>query len=171
MIQGITYNKSTTQSTADSIQIANTTGMHIICYTTAGTLTDITTFNAENVYYTNAITCAIYWNATQGLNLITGNEQHSIWMGWENHYYDHRFFHTQYDNGLGLSGFTLGIGNSAANAQFSVLNGEITDEDLDFTITGGSPQTLSPIANIPILYLTGSTPVWAIKAADVYPLI
>jgi hypothetical protein len=64
-----------------------------------------------------------------------------------------------------------GDGNSNSHAQFSIDNGTIKDEDIEHNIEDGSPQDLSPIAQIPIFYRSGASGVWRRKDSDNYPLI
>ena len=142
-IQGLTYNKTSSPYAGDSVQISNTTGGHFICYNTSGTLVDLTSFDAKNVFYTNAITSYLYWNTADATGFLFEDERHGPYMPWEDHYYDHRFFHTQYRDGLGLNNITVdGATSDNSSAQFSVDNGDISDEDVDFAITNGNPQTL-----------------------------
>ena len=77
------------------------------------------------------------------------------------HSYLHTILGARYLSGLALQNFTIGSGNSDADAQFTSDEGSIRDEDILHTIPA---QT-----QIPILYRQGQ--YWRKKVADAYPLI
>jgi hypothetical protein len=118
----------------------------------------------------------IYWDATNSKALVFSDERHGTAMPWRTHEYLHEVVGTRFHEGLGLGGNVAGDGDSESHAQVDISDGVIYDEDykVDIQDTGGSGlfvQELSPIAELPVYYLNGSTPVWRKKTANVYPLL
>jgi hypothetical protein len=87
------------------------------------------------------------------------------------HTYHHLTDGAKYQSGLALENMSVdGSGNSDADAQFSVEDGYIWDEDIQHTIADGSPQELSTIAQIPIFYRSGASGNWRKIAATNFPV-
>lgn len=163
---GTQYVKTTTSS----VVIANTEGLHYIYFDTAGVLQETTTFSAA-IITTDAFVAIVYWDVSGAKSIYFGDERHGRVMPSETHLYLHLTRHAVYQRGLALANFSVdGTGNSDANAEFSVADGIIWDEDLQHTITDGSPQDISPIAKIPMYYLTGADQ-WNKVNAGNFPLV
>ena len=167
-VQGQAYT-----STAQSVVWTATEGLWYFYFDNTNTLkaTQSATTWASVVAGSGAGVAILYWDNTNAAVLDLNEERHGTQLSGTTHSYLHLYFHTQYNSGLALGNFTIGNGSSNTHAQFSVANGVIADEDITVNITSGSPQTLSTIAQIPIFYLSGATPVWRKKTADNYPLI
>ncbi|MFA6255438.1 MAG: tail fiber domain-containing protein, partial [Patescibacteria group bacterium] len=115
---GKEYTKNT-----ESIQIANTNGLHYIYYdkttldlsesTSAWSLTDGTVSIAT-----------VYWNGTEGL---TGDERHGLTMDGMTHQYLHSTIGTRYNTGLS--------GTFSSPPTFSVSAGSVYDEDIQHSIS------------------------------------
>ena len=159
-----------TKTTAQSVVITDTEGQWYIYFDTSGNLAATQTFTTA-LFVTYAWIASVYWDATNKIQLWLGDERHGPSINPQLHLYLHDTRHTVYDNGLALSGI-IADGNGSLNTQvqFAVGNGVIWDEDINLTITGGSPQVLSPTANLPLYYRSGAAGVWRKVAASAFPL-
>jgi len=149
-----------TKTTAQSITIPNLTGTHYIYFNTSGAL-ETTQVPSADLFQIDAIIAIVYWNNETNLSTLFGEERHGITMDGVTHSYLHTILGARYLSGLALQNFTIGSGNSNADAQFTSDEGSIRDEDILHTIPA---QT-----QIPILYRQGQ--YWRKKVADAYPLI
>lgn len=158
-----------TKTAADSVVIPDTEGLHGVYYDGATLKTQLGI--TVELIRDHALVAAIYWDATNDEALHLGDERHSNVMDSATHIYNHLTMGTRYQEGLLLGDMTVdGTGNSDADAQLSVDDGVIWDEDIQFNITDGSPQTLDPIAQIPVLYRTGATGVWRRYTPTNFPI-
>lgn len=158
-----------TKTSADSLVIADTEGLHFIYYDGA-TLGETTTFTAD-IITDYAFVAAIYWDATNNAAILFGDERHGATMDSATHSYNHNTFGARYSSGLALGDMDVdGSGNDASAAQFSVADGVIYDEDIRHAITDDDPQDLSTTASIPIFYRTGADGDWRRIAATDYPI-
>ncbi|KKN45014.1 hypothetical protein LCGC14_0687260 [marine sediment metagenome] len=116
----------------------------------------------------------LYWDATNSQALIFADERHGLTMPWATHGYLHDTVRTLYASGLGLAGDVTGNGNVAAHAQVAIDDGVLFDEDLLISIADGTTarfeQPLTPIAQLPVFWLLGATPVWRSQVADDFPV-
>jgi hypothetical protein len=149
-----------TKTTAQNITIPNLTGTHYIYFNTSGAL-ETTQVPSADIFQIDAIIAIVYWNNETNLSTLFGEERHGITMDGVTHSYLHTILGARYLSGLALQNFTIGSGNSNADAQFTSDEGSIRDEDILHTIPA---QT-----QIPILYRQGQ--YWRKKVADAYPLI
>jgi len=152
--------KKFTKSAPDSISLPNLSGNHYIYYDDAGFLQSTQVFTAALVQ-DNAIVSDVYWNPDTNLHTYFAEERHGVVMDGATHAYLHTVFGARYLSGLALQGFTMGSGNTNADAQFTSDQGTIRDEDII--------HQLPALSQIPILYRIGQN--WRKKAADAYPLI
>jgi len=165
-IQGKRYE----QFDEGNIVISDTEGPHFIFYD-GDQLIDSTEPADLNLIFGVAYIAYLYWSSTQ-IAIVFGDERHGLTMDWATHAYIHHTFGTQFIAGLGLTNLSVdGNANEDAHAQFGVADGSIVDEDLIHEIIGGSPQTLQPLAQIPILYQWGASGKWLTKQADDFPII
>ena len=159
-----------TITTARSVVISNTEGLHYIYFDNNGTLIDQAFFDIT-LFTQKGITAIIYWDATNAKQILFGDERHGRVMDSQTHVYLHDTRHTVYEYGFALANFSVDAnGNNATSAQFSADGGSIWDEDINLIVTAGSPQTLSPIAQIPIYYKSGAAGAWRQIPATAYPL-
>jgi hypothetical protein len=167
-VVGVKYIKSTTQS----VVITNTEGLWYFYFDNTGTLQATNVFTSA-IIREYAFVAALYWDATNAAAIYFAEERHGLTMDGATHSYLHNSIGAVYLSGYALGDFTVDDnGSLASHAQLSCANGTFYDEDLQHTTVNGSPQTLSPIAQIPIYYRTGSgAGVWRRKAADTYPVI
>ena len=152
----------------DSVAIADTEGMHYIYYDGA-TLTATTTFSISLIT-TFALVAAIYWDADNNVGVIVCDERHGNVMDSTTHAYNHLTYGARYATGLAIQGLdTSGNGSADSHVQFGVQSGSFWDEDIEHTITPGSPQALVEPAQIPLYYRSGAG-LWRRIAATAYPL-
>jgi hypothetical protein len=172
-VQDENFSKTLVLATAEYFQIPDVSGIHYIVYDSTGTLQEITALppDWENIFYNNCYVAAVYWNATNSELIYFGDERHGVDWPWAVHTYEHTYERTQYDSGLGLAIEAIDQnGDDPEDVRLAVANGQITDEDLEWAIVDGSPQDLTPIAQIPVFFRSGATE-WRIKEADDYPLV
>lgn len=131
-IRGVKYTKST-----NSIQLADTTGLHWVYYDKSGTLTENITFPGFDV----PLMGTIYWNTTPGFDKgLFGEERHGLSMDYATHEYLHNTVGSRYKSGLA---------GTFDDTTLSIAIGAWQDEDLEHIIS--SPETTCNI-----LYKNGS---------------
>lgn len=163
---GYKYTKTTPQTKV----IADTEGIHYIYFDENGDLQETTTFVASLITY-YALCAVVYWDATNNVSVIFGNETHGRAMDSATHLYLHRTVGAALNDGFALGGITAdGDGDSDSHAQLSVDDGQFNDEDIRHTVTDGSPQELNPIAQIPVLYRSGASGDWRLVSATNFPI-
>lgn len=162
---GVRYIKTA----ADSVVIPDDEGLHVIYY--EGDTLKSTTVFTEAIIIDYTITGAVYWDATNSKGIMFGEERHGRIMDSATHAYNHNTTGSRYDSGLSLANMTVdGSGNNAIDAQFSVENGIIWDEDLENHCLNNQPQAMLPIAEIPIFYVDGASAAWRRVDATQYPI-
>lgn len=118
----------------------------------------------------------IHWNSDINQSTFFGEERHGIRMDSVTHKWIHNTFGMQYISGLSIGGYVLlGDGSSNSHAQIDISDGILYQEDIIINITNGVGtgsfiQPLSPIANIPTYYHSGTTGQWVRDAATAFPL-
>lgn len=175
-IHGIKF----TESTARSITISNTQGVHYIYFDDTQSLHELTGSFTADLVTNYAYICALYWDVGSQTGVYVADERHGVIMDGYTHLHFHISLGTQFIDGLALGNLLVDENGSLDTyAQFSVANGNIRDEDLNHyiadigtgTATYDLEQELNPIAQIPILYRDGVNGDWKIKLADTFPLI
>jgi len=163
--------KKVVVSSAQTVTIPNTTGMHSIYYDANGTLLSKIGYFS---FSTEAPTAYVYWNATTGAAPYFGDERHGVVLDWQTHEYLHRTRGAAIANGFLASGYTLN--NSATNAatQIAIESGTFFDEDMKIDIVstatptaGTYQQNLLFPAKIPVLHLQGTS--WVMDAPTDFP--
>jgi hypothetical protein len=176
---GVSYNifyqgVSVVKTTSESYPWPDVEGLHLIYFDASGVLTSTQNPDTISNIFAGAgvAVAAVYWDATNNVTLRRIEERHGTSLAGSTHIYLHRYFGTAYESGGALSGFSIvaGAPSTAAAAQFAVDNTVVADEDIRFSIVTGLSQILTPVAQIPIFYLTG-TGIWKKKTADAYPLL
>lgn len=171
-IQGTQYIVNTAKTAT-----ATSSVMTYFYFDTAKVL-QTTQLYTEDLLLNYSYVAAVYWNQATNELIYLGDERHGVIMDGATHIHLHRIIGTQWITGLGIDNIVLGDGNSNTHAQCNVGNGKIRDEDLchDIYNIGGKvnpydhEQQLDPIAQIPVLWRTG-TGTWKIKTADNFPFI
>lgn len=159
-----------TKSAELTITITDVEGLHYVYFNETGALAVTTTFSTDLISL-YAFCATIYWDATNGEAVLFGDERHGNVMDSQTHSFEHNTYGARYDEGLGLANMDVdGSGADASAAQFSFDDGVIWDEDVKHTIADGSPQELSTIAEVPILYRDGAAGDWRKIAATTYPV-
>jgi hypothetical protein len=118
----------------------------------------------------------IYWDNTGLVSSIFADERHGVVYDWRTHQYNHLTSGMRFESGLGLTGNTTGDGSLDAHSQVDMAPGFLWDEDIRVDVTDGASgsgrfvQDITPIAQLPIFYLSGSAPDWRKIAATNYPI-
>lgn len=153
--------------------IPNTSGLYHF-YFDGETPTVTITFDPE-IILSKAYVANVYWSVTDAAGIMMGEERHGLTMDGVTHRYLHNTVGTRLGNGLAAGNLTTsGTGAADADAQLSIANGSIFDEDLRHAISHNaapsSPfqQILDPIAEIPIYYRDGSNE-WRKLSATQFP--
>lgn len=163
--------KKYTKNAAQNIVWPNSEGIHFFFFDANGVLQTTQVWN-DALILSYALVAILYWDATNSTSLLFCDERHGIVMDGQSHLHMHYSLRCQWRSGLALQNIVAdGDGSSDTHAQFSVQDGAVRDEDLQFDIADGSPQDLAPIAQIPVLWRSGASGVWRKKAADNFPLI
>jgi hypothetical protein len=160
-------------TSAQSIQIPNSTGLYYIYFNSVGVLSQ------KSTYFTwdqDAPTAYIYWNAIDGEAYFFADERHGIVVDWQTHEYLHRTRGAAYASGFGLTNYsTSGSGSSNAHIQMDITNGTFFDEDIQIDITHSAmptantwQQVLQGGCEIPIFYRSGSA--WKATSPTKFPL-
>lgn len=163
-----------TYTTAQTVVVPNTTGLHYIYFNASGVLSTKTSFFTLGE---EAPTAYVYWNATTGQAPYFGDERHGLVLDWQTHEYLHRTRGAAFATGFAASGYTLnGAGTSNSDAQITIDGGTFFDEDLKVQIVSTATpvantwqQDLSSPARLPVLNLSGSA--WVLSAPTDYPFI
>ena len=163
----------TTISTTLTKQIPDTSGPYYLYIDSSGTLEYDTVFSTAFLDQ-YAFISYIYWNATDGKLISFGEERHGLAMSYATHEYLHLTRGTQLLSGASVSFTTNGSGNSNADAQISLSDMRVADEDITANITNSATptqrfeQTLFPTAFLPVYYKLGT--IWTKDTATAYPV-
>jgi len=161
-IKGTQYSIS-----GSSVQIPDTEGIHFFYLNTGGNLVTTNSLVEDDIYFNNAYTAVLYWDATNNTAIHLGEERHGLTMDGQTHHYLHETRGTQYESGLALGSFdTDGSGDDETAAQFEYTSGIIWDDDIENSISASD----SP-ASIPVFYQSGTTGTWRATTATDYPLV
>lgn len=162
-----------TYTTAQTVVIPDTAGLHYIYFSSSGVL------SSKMAFFTwdeDAPTAYVYWNATDNEAIYFADERHGVTLDWQTHEYLHRTRGAAIANGFTLSGYTIsGTGSSNADAQVTLEGGTFFDEDMQIDVVSTNTPTantwqqdLSSPAQIPVLYLSGTE--WKITTPNDYPV-
>ena len=159
-------------STTKTFDITDTEGHHYVYIDSDGDLQELVNdWDPEILLKQSAYLAAIYWDTTNDEIVYFGDERHGITMDWATHAHFHTAFGAQYIDGFALGNFDIdGTGNTDSHAQLSVDNGNLRDEDLLHFVQDGSPQDLSPIAQIPVLYRVNANGDFRINTVTNFPI-
>lgn len=169
--RGVPYRFSSTKS----IAISNVEGLHYI-YFNNGTLYSTQTFDI-GLIKTFTFVATVQWDTSNSKHIMLGDERHGLVMDGDTHAYLHTAIGARYISGLSADNFTLGgDGSLDSQAQISISNGTINDEDITINITHsatptqGFQQVLSPIAKIPVYYRDGAAGNWRKVNSNNFPV-
>ena len=160
---------------AQQITVPDTEGIYFFYFETNGTLSYSNVFDisiiTQKIYVSN-----IYWDAANNQAIILADERHGITLDGATHEYLHNLNGAVITGG-GAINFTVGgTGNSDSDAQITIGNTILRDEDIKISITNSaSPvnpfeQILDPIAEIPVFYRDGASGDWRKDVATQYPV-
>jgi len=155
-------------SAGDSVQFADTDGIHFVYYDGNGAIATATstwdlTLHAPIAY--------VLWNSTLSSGILA-EERHGIEMSDETHEYLHYTRGTAWQSGFGISGYTLNTDSNAA-VTIGIGEGYIRDEDITIHVSDGTgsadfEQDLTDAAQIPVFYRDGDGGAWTWDAATDY---
>lgn len=96
-----------------------------------------------------AYVATVYWDATNKEAVMVSDERHGLSMDHATHAYLHRVNGTQHNRGLSAGGFTTsGDGSLAKDAQVSLSDGSVLDEDLDIVIENATDSSYEAEADV-----------------------
>lgn len=166
------YNRGVlkTKSSPITFQIANIEGIHFIYIDENDVFQELINNDNHILLYPNVYVCALRWDGTNLKRVYFGEERHQ-YMPWQDHINHHEGHGTLYLNGFTIGDIiSTGNGSLDSHATLSITDGQIRDEDILHSIVDGSPQTLSTIAQIPVLYKTGANGDWRKDTATNFPV-
>lgn len=160
------------KTSGESITWDNDNGRKFFYFDDDGNLAIRNSFNLNDLILVDAYISNLYWNATSGTVTIWGDERHGVNMDTATHVYLHTSFGARYISGGAIGNIiTDGNGDLESSARISVSNTVIRDEDILLEITDGVNSTLSPIAQIPVLWREGASGVWYKSIENDYPFM
>jgi hypothetical protein len=166
---GVRYVKTTAQT----VQIPDTSGLYYIYFNSSGSLAYKTTYFT---WETDTPTAYIYWNEVDNKAYFFADERHGVTLDWATHEYLHRTRGAAIANGFGVNNYILnGDGSNDAHAKFDLADGTFFDEDLQVDITHSATptantweQVLQGNAEIPVFYRLNNH--WVKDVATEFPL-
>lgn len=162
-----------TYTTPQSVTWSDINGTWFFYFNSLGVLvsTQDSSLWEEALLGGGVLVAALYWDATNNISIILSEERHGF-MPADVHLELHQALGTQWVSGGALTGILADKNGSLDGyAQFAVSDIKYDDEDIRFDITNGSPQVLSPIAQIPIYYRSGTDGYWRKINADSFPVV
>lgn len=153
-VTGVKFHKDATLT----VDITDVEGIHFIYFDNTGTLSHQIAAGADlhQLIFETALVAIVYWDATNNSMVFVCDERHGL-MDPDVHYWIHSYGGgTRHGGGLSLSDILADeSGDDNKHAEFTVEGGSIVDEDFVHTIAIKNTP-----AQIPVLYKSGSTPVW-----------
>ena len=154
-------------------QIPNTSGPYFFYVNASGSLEYLTAFDTS-LFSSVAYCSYVLWDSNDAQAITFAEERHSIILDSATHSNLHLTRGTQLVSGAAIGFTTTGDGTAAGDAQVSISDAVVLDEDIRAVITHSAAPTnrfeqiLSPIAQIPIYYKIGTT--WRKTTATQYPI-
>lgn len=149
--------KDYTITSSKSITISNSSGGHYIGYDyNTGNLVDL---GANPTISTSILVSYVYWSSADSSAVIFADERHSVSRDTTWHAYQHTTVGAIWKSG-GDATYTV---NNTNNVQVGLSNLVLADEDIEHNINHAIlpinyyEQTLNLAANLPIIYLSGTT--------------
>jgi hypothetical protein len=153
-IQGTKF----TKTTAQTVQISDSEGLHYIYFDTDGVLKE-TLSEAEfdiTILPYKALVSVIYWDKTNQQAIYFAEERHFNSMPGSTHAHIHFIQGSKFISGSALANFAIDQdGSLDSHAQFSIDSGEMRDEDIRNLAPGISSTT-----GLPVFYKLGSSGFW-----------
>lgn len=164
----------TTKSGTETVDWTDVEGIHFFYFNSSGTLThSVSVTDWVDALLGDGVTlAALYWDAANNVSFLRLDERHGLKMDGATHRNLHLTRGTQWITGGALGDIIAdGGGGLDTHAQLSVETVTIEDEDLSFTFSEGSPQTMAVPAQIPIYYRDGVGGLWRKRTANTFPMI
>ena len=162
-INGVEFRKTS----AETINLANTEGLHYIYYDIDLTLKELVNPSDQQIALgirSSVFVAIIYWDLTNQKHIWFNDERHLNQMDGSTHANLHFSLGTQWRAGGALGDFVLGDGNDNEDAQFSYGTGTIQDEDISNT-----ESNIASTVGYPILYLDNGN--WRTKTQAGFPIM
>jgi len=141
------------KTTTQSVVIPDTTDTYYIYFDNSGVLQYVNNAGVTApVFYENAITGLVYWNATAGTSIV-GDERHGKLMDGRTHHFNHATFGARYESGLDIIGLQDGEADYT-----NTTSGFFWDEDIRHTLAS---QTTHPF-----IYKLGAAGEWVGTTPD-----
>ena len=160
-------------TSAEEIEISDVEGIHWIYFDENGAIHEAVNPGEDEheiLIKRNALISYILWDATNKVANIFADERHGLTMDGATHYYLHESIGYQFHSGLQMGGINADAsGNLDTSAQFSMTDGFLFDEDIEYS-TLASGQVLTLPAQIPVYYMEGTTGIWRKDTADGFPI-
>jgi len=155
-------------------QIPDVSGSYFFFINGDSELNYLTTFNVS-LFTTSAYCAYVLWDENDDKAITFAEERHGIVMDGATHSYLHTTRGTQLVSGASIGFTTSGDGTNNSDAQISISDSVVSDEDIRIQITNNAAPTLPhqqilfPIAEIPVYYLQDST--WRKSVATQFPML
>lgn len=164
------------KSAAESIVIADTSGVHWIYYdgATLSEIIDPDHDTATDLIINKVRIGLIYWNVTDGAEHLSGDDRHGAGWPGTSQVWAHALFGMVWHTGLDLSGYTLDT-DTDVGVSFELSDGIVHDEDVEHDIVDGAvathyaQQLNGGNAEVPILYRDDVDGSWTEDAATDLP--
>jgi len=161
-----------TYSSAQSVTWSDVNGTWFFYFNSSGTLVSTQDVNLwiAALLGDGVMVASLYWDSATSKSIILSEERHGF-MPTDVHLEMHEVFGTQWFSGGALTGILSDKNGSLDGyAEFAVGDVQFADEDIRFVVTNGSPQVLSPSAQIPVYYRSGASGTWKRMNPDSFPL-
>jgi len=154
------------KTSKETVEISDVEGLHFVYFDyNDGVLKESTTWTVLYLYR-HVYVAVVYWDATNKEIIYLGDERHGATMDGKTHLNIHTYRGTLYYSGLALGDITAdSTGALDIDAQFSMSNGIIIDEDISHTI----PDQPFPMT-VPKFYLDGAAN-WRKSAPTAFPVL
>lgn len=140
-------------TSAESIQIEDTEGIHFFYFDGETLKTNLGILDGMITKW--ALSAVVYWDATNNVSIIFGDERHGREMSSIVHLYHHNTEGCKWGRGLQPVEITHGNGNNAIDAQIGIEAGQIWDEDIRLILSANARPLTAPF-----LYRSGATGLW-----------
>lgn len=155
----------------ETVTFPNVGGLHHFYFDVDGVLrTTIDSSLTSSIILGDGVYVAtITWDTSSQTCLMISDERHGLMDG-KVHYHLHYSLGALWYNGGEVTVNCGGDGSSNSHAQIDIANIDYADEDIVFNVLNNAPQTISPIAQIPVFWV-GADGYWRKKTADNFPFV
>jgi hypothetical protein len=160
---------------AQTIEIPDTEGLYFFYFEIDGTLAYSNVFDIS-IITQKIYTATVYWDADNKKAILVGDERHGLTMDAATHEYLHNKNGTIITSGGTINFDPTADGSENNDAQISLSNMTIRDEDIRIDISHNATptaifeQVLDPAAEIPVFYRSGASGYWRKDLASTFPV-